>query len=323
MPVAICRIIANNVALPNAYQYDAPPGTSSVRKPFVAVTTPVRWSSQVSMKPRSPLSDLLHDQLWRVALVLDPRDLHFSLVFAVRQRIEAAQRRSRFMHAQLAELRTVTRADELIRFRVPGVFAAEVRADRAEHHEANGHRGIRQLVDAGEELGPRLMHLRVRRFDGPDELLGVGGAEIAVGLVNVERHLDRSVGGFLERRGLLRSEPRPLVARRVHRRDQRAEQRDDEAESDHAAQRDDGVRHEDAPGLFFRRAGVLVRLCVSHVLSSMTRRRARLQLAAYPVVYAAARQNSRTFVGAWSGPLRRAWRPARGSFAARAGRLGT
>src|ERR1700689_5296314 len=107
MPVMICRIIANSVALPNAYQYDAPPGTSSVRKSLVRVTSPVRWSSQVSIVR---LPDLLDDHLRRVLCVLDPGDLHFPLIVAQRQRVEPAQRRSGFVLPELAVDRTVARA---------------------------------------------------------------------------------------------------------------------------------------------------------------------------------------------------------------------
>src|SRR5579884_159397 len=215
MPVAICRIIANSVALPNVYQYDAPPGTSSVRKSLSCVTAPVRWSSQVNICAVTPSADSLDDHRRRVELVFDPRDLHFALVVAERKRVEAAQRGPRLVLAELAVDRTVAGADEFVLSRIPGELAAEVRADRAEDREAHGDDGIRDLVGAAEELRPRLTHLLVGRFHGPDELLGVAAPEVPVRLVHVEDDFRRLVRGLLERVGLMGRERRPLVVRGV------------------------------------------------------------------------------------------------------------
>src|SRR5665213_1691813 len=221
------------------------------------------------------LSDLLDDQVLVVVPVLDPRDLHFALVLAQRQRVEPAQRRTEFVLAQLRVRRAVARAEELVLLGAPAVFAAEVRTDRAEHDEAHVDDRIRKLVRTREQLGPRVLHLTFGGLDGPHALLGIGGAEVAVGLVNVERHFRRHlVGRFFERGGLFGGQPGPLIVRRVGGRDQRDDQRDGETDPDHAAQRDDGVRHERPPGLFVRRPRVFVGLCVSHVFSSELRRRA-------------------------------------------------
>jgi len=207
MPVTICRIIANTVALPKRTS-SWPRRNVFGQESLVSVTKPVRWSSQSNM--------LLHS-----LRLTDAQDDVSACSACIRSTSTRLCRCSRAAAAgRAARRRPATCVPMLVnseRGRADELFCASttrngnrVRADRLKIVSQVDHR-VRDLVEPSKSSG------RWARNSASSDLIAQtnsssSSAEITVDLMQRERHLDRRRGRLLEGGPLVGRQGAPLAA---------------------------------------------------------------------------------------------------------------
>src|SRR5271165_2139339 len=214
---------------------------SSVRAALSAETRPVRCSIQANMSG-APLRVRDDHAIRHIGEVLHPLDFSHSVLRAERHGIESARRRTDVravwllhVHAELAELRTVARAQKGFEAVVPIELALQVRADRAEHDEAQ-HADVERHVAARcwiEQIRPLLAELALLvgvHVDAPDVV------SVIADQVSVDDVLLREVDldGLIDARF------------------ERVDERNRQAQADEAADGDRRLRHESAAAHLLR-----------------------------------------------------------------------